>query len=259
MSEDNKKDRKDSDPTMKVLRKLSIWIGNILAKTKITPNQITAFNFIIFTPLILYFISRGTYYGGLITLAFIAVTVVLDLCDGTVARIKNLSSPYGSWLDGSLDVVFQNSLLVAASVGVYYQTGEAVWFIIGLIMLFGQNLANVMGGLYDREFSFEAYSGSKVFFDKFSGLKKISFPDSFFKNIIVPVKLIYIVFFTCRYWLILGLIFGRLDLFLLIFSITINIRWISMWILYLKYISGWDSQLYTIKFLRQIKNEKNIK
>jgi phosphatidylglycerophosphate synthase len=250
--------RKDNDPSMIIMRQISYLVAKILSKTKITPNQITVFNFIIFVPLILFFFIKGTYIDNLIGLGLIIITVILDLCDGVVARIKSLSSTYGGWLDSSLDSIFQSLLLVAIVIGLFQNTGEVKWFIVGLLMIFGQNMANVMGALFDKNFGFEAYSGSSEFTNKFINKPKLSLLDAYLKNIIVPSNFIYTFIFTCRYFLVMGILLNRLDLFLIFFSITINIRWISMWFLYLVYLAGKKSNLYTVNFLRELYDKKHL-
>ena len=255
------KKRKDNDPSVVILRKLANFIAKLLAKTGITPNQITVLNFIIFTPLILYFFVRGTYVDNLIALSLIVLSAILDLCDGSLAKIKSMQSKFGAWLDGSLDRIFQFLILCGITVGVVRNMGSWQWLLPGLGVIFGQNMANFVGFYYERDFGFDVYSGSKRFNQKFTNIKKISPLDSFLKNIIVPSQFIYIFFFCCRYLLILGIILNRLGIFLIIFAITINLRWLSMYFLYLRYLSGAKSKLYTIRFLRELylKKNENIK
>lgn len=248
--------RKDNDPLISILRPLSTWIARLLVKTNITPNQITALSFIIFTPLIFYLIIQGKYLYNFIALGLMFIDAILDLLDGTLARIKSLQSKLGYWLEGGLDRIFQLSLLSAAIINAVRSTGNTKWFLIGLVMLVGQSIANFIGSRYENDFGFDAHTGSKKFDFKFAQLKRISPLDSFLKNIIVPSNLIYIFLFTCRYFFVFGLLFNRLDLFLIIFALTINIRWLSMYLLYLYYLSGKKSKLYTVRFLKEIYAKK---
>jgi len=251
MLKQQKEKKKDNDPSYVILRRLSLKIVNVLAKTSITPNQITVGGFIIFTPLIIYFFIRGSRIDNLIALGFIFISVVIDLCDGTLARVKSMQSNFGQWLDGSLDKMFQLMIFIAIVIGIVLKTHNDLWYIVGIILLFGQSMADYMGFCYEK-LGFDFYSGSKDFNSKFTNLKKISFLDSFLKNIIVPSNLFYIFFFTCRYLLLLGVLLNRLDIFLIVFAITINIRWLTMYFLYLRYLYPVESKLYTIKFLREL-------
>lgn len=254
---DNTK-RKDNDPAAAFLRHIANFVAGLLVRTGVTPNQVTVFNFILFVPLILYFFLQGTYQGRLIALGLIIVDAVLDLVDGALARMKSISSPFGAWLDSSLDVIFQNALFIAIVVSVYHASGNNVIGIAGLMMIFGQGMAHYMGLCYDKEFGFDVYSGSKSFNPKFSSVekKRLSSLDLYLKNIIVPSSIFYIFFFTCRYLLILGILFNLMDLFIICFAVTINIRWITMWLLYLKFLAKTESKLFTIKFLNELYIEK---
>lgn len=250
--------RKDCDPTIIVMRQAALFLVRLIAKTKITPNQVTLAHFIIFTPSIVYFLVQGTYQDNLIALFLIFWNAFFDLVDGALARIKSLQSKLGYWLDGGLDKIFHYALLSATIVGVVQGTNNPRWYLVGLIMLFGQTMANFIGNRYEVEFGFDGYSGSLEFNRQFSNREKISLLDAFLKNIIVPTKLIYIFFFTCRYLLILALLFDRLDLFLIIFTTTINIRWLTMYLLYLRYLSNTPSKLYTIQSLKKLATKNKV-
>jgi len=248
--------QKDNDPSVALMRKVANFIAKILKNTRITPNAITVLNFLIFTPLIIYFLIRGTHIGILIALFLIFVRAIFDLVDGSLAKMKSLQSKFGAWLDSSLDEVFQNLIFLAVIIGVVNSTGNWQWFLPGLVVLFGQNMANSICARYSHVFGFDDYSGSEKFNNKFLELNKISRLDSFLKNIIVPVNPFYIFFFTCRYLLVLGILFNRLDIFLIAFAITINVRWLVMYFLYLRYLYNTKSKLYTIKFLNEIEKKE---
>lgn len=261
MPEEKKEKRKDNDPSYVALRKMSLIMVNLLAKTSITPNQITIWGFIIFTPLIMYFFIKGSHMDNLIALGFMFISVILDLCDGALARMKSIQSYFGGWLDGSFDRMFQLLVFIAIAMGVALNAKNEIWYAVGFIVLFGQSMANFMGFCYEKDFNFDSYSGSSNFnsrFDECSGCRHFSILDIYLKNIIVPSNIYSIFFFTARYLLLIGVILNRLDWFLIIFAITINVRWISMWFLYIKILSKTKSNLYTVKFLNEVYGEKNI-
>ena len=251
------KKKRDKDSIVAILRYIANFIVKLLAKTGITPNQITILNFLIFTPLIVYYLIRGTYIDNLIALFFIFLRTIFDLVDGSLAKIKSLQSKFGACIDGNLDMILQYLIFCAVIIGVVNSTGDWQWLLPGLVLLFGQSMANVIGLRYELTFGLDSYMGSEEFNNKFSNLKKISLLDSFLKNIIVPSKSIYILFFTCRYLLTLGILFNRLDIFLIVFAITINIRWLAMYFLYLRHLCGTESKLHTVKFLKELSSRKN--
>ena len=247
-----KEKRRDNDSSVALMRHLANFIAKILAKTEITPNVVTVLNSVVFTTSVVYFLVQGRYITNLIALFIMVLRSIFDLVDGSLARIKSLESKFGDWLDGSLDVVFDYLVLSATIINVARGTEDIKWFSVGLVMLVGRGMANFIGVQYERDFGFAADSGSREFNRKFKRLKKISPLDSFLKNIIVPSQFIYFFFFCCRYLLMLGILFNRLDIFLIIFATTINIRWITMYFLYLRYLHGTESKLYTVKFLVEL-------
>lgn len=249
--------RKDADFSVVLMRRVATFVAQSLVKTSITPNQVTILTFVIFVPLIFYSLIQGTYINNLIALFLIFGYSFFDLVDGLLARMKSLESKLGRWLDGSLGTIYQNLLFCSITIGVYAKTENWLWFLPGIFVLFGQSIANYLGFRYEREFGFDDYLGSKELNQKFADLKRVSLLDSFLKNIIVPSNIIYISLFCCRYLLVLGILFNRLDIFLLVFGITINVRWLSMYFLYSYYLSDKKSQLFTVKFLAELYKNKN--
>ncbi|MDO5698444.1 MAG: CDP-alcohol phosphatidyltransferase family protein [Dermatophilus congolensis] len=71
----------------------------------------------------LYFFPRGEFVAGVL---FIAVFVIFDLLDGTMARMSGQSSTWGAFLDSTLDRIADGA--VFGGLMLYYarQPGEAV-------------------------------------------------------------------------------------------------------------------------------------
>ena len=90
---------------------LAYRLAKALAKTGITPNQITIFRFVISFPSTLYFFSRGEHLYNLIGLAVYLVLVPLDWVDGDLARLTGQSSSLGKWLDDTSDRILVLSVL----------------------------------------------------------------------------------------------------------------------------------------------------
>ena len=123
-------------------------VGRALARTGITPNQITILT------LVVAMVSAYFFYLGdlLIGFAIMVFTVVLDMFDGAVARAANLASKFGATLDHTLDryaEFFFMLGLMAGPVGAVsipwwpYSPGDTFipWF-WGFIALFGMLMAS---------------------------------------------------------------------------------------------------------------------
>lgn len=94
----------------------AVPISEALAKTKITPNQITLTSFFI-ALIAVWCFFLGTPWmlvlGGLLY----QLSYILDCCDGYVARKKKLSSNFGFWLDHILDELKLALLVIALVYG----------------------------------------------------------------------------------------------------------------------------------------------
>ena len=95
-------------------------LTRVLLKTPLTPNQITLLS-LGFGLLTGYFFSKGSYGFSLAAAASYQMAVVLDNCDGEVARAKNLRSEFGSWCDVFADLVTDLSFFIGLAVGVERQ------------------------------------------------------------------------------------------------------------------------------------------
>ncbi len=134
-----------------VVRRLSRPVTNLLIKTPIRPNHISVF----VLTLSLYaswLVSSGIYstiaLGGILYFA----GQVLDACDGEIARLKNMQTALGHWLDNVIgDRIIPVSFIVASIVATQRQgtlpetalgwaietaVALAIAFIIGQVMAY---------------------------------------------------------------------------------------------------------------------------
>lgn len=99
-------------------RKLSRPLTRWLLQTPLTPNQITILSCVVGL-LGAFCFFPGGYWGPLLGALLLQYSVVLDCCDGEVARVKFLESPFGD----ALDIVCDTVVTIAIFVGM----GIAVW------------------------------------------------------------------------------------------------------------------------------------
>jgi phosphatidylglycerophosphate synthase len=116
-------------------RPLSRLISGRLARTGVTPNQITLFNVAIgFAGA--FFLSRGSYWSQLAGSFFFLLCVVLDGVDGEVARLKLKESVFGHYLDIITDNLVHIAIFVGIAIGLWHETGDrrylyALGFLLG--------------------------------------------------------------------------------------------------------------------------------
>ncbi|NLL17650.1 MAG: NTP transferase domain-containing protein [Clostridia bacterium] len=90
---------KDGFISRTINRKFSLRITKLLASTKITPNQMTVFSFLIAALSAASFAMLSPLVGGLLA----QLSSILDGVDGEIARLKFLKSRYGELFDSLLD------------------------------------------------------------------------------------------------------------------------------------------------------------
>lgn len=113
-----------------VYRILGVKIANVLAKTPITPNQVTFISLILgLAACVLYLggTQKHLMYGAIV----FYLSKLFDYADGQVARIKGMTSKLGAWLDTYSDVYKITLPLIAIAIGNYLITKELKVLILG--------------------------------------------------------------------------------------------------------------------------------
>ncbi len=144
-------------------RKISDPIAQLLAKTKLTPNQITWAALGIAALACISFIYGYNIIGGLL----IQLTAIVDGIDGGLARIKGMVSKFGGFLDSVTDryadVLIVLGLILWSSANESY---PGIW-LVGFLAIVGSMCISYTRARIDAEY--------RHFFDK--GLKSIASRD----------------------------------------------------------------------------------
>ncbi|MFC3995741.1 phosphatidylinositol phosphate synthase [Nocardiopsis sediminis] len=83
-----------------LIARVMLPIGRLLARAGITPTMVTLTGAIGVLASALFFYPRGDLYVGS---AVVTVFVLFDMLDGAVARASDSASPWGAFLDSTLD------------------------------------------------------------------------------------------------------------------------------------------------------------
>ncbi len=83
-------------------RPISTRISALLARTRLTPNWITALSFVI-SIAGAGLLGLGQYAAGVVGALLVQFGSIVDGCDGEIARLKHMASARGAWLDSMLD------------------------------------------------------------------------------------------------------------------------------------------------------------
>ena len=81
--------------------------------------------------------SHGNYVSGLLAAACYQMAIVLDNCDGEIARAKNMGSPFGAWLDILADFFTDLALFAGLAFGLYHNRPDSPALLLGLACAFG--------------------------------------------------------------------------------------------------------------------------
>ncbi|WP_028951032.1 CDP-alcohol phosphatidyltransferase family protein [Sulfurihydrogenibium subterraneum] len=156
--EDLKKALKDKESWIaitffeKVYTNIALWLANY---TSLTPNTITFINFFIVISSALMFYMNNFIIGGILYLLF----YILDGVDGTVARLKKISSKYGEFLDVAFDVLGVFFISISISWSLYEETKSIISFTLAVLFPYTSILDAFLGYL-TREMNKKALSHS---------------------------------------------------------------------------------------------------
>ena len=115
----------------------------------VTPNMITVFRFVC-TPIVLFFLLMGNYAVGL---TFFLVLALSDALDGTLARLRNQITPWGTFYDPVADKVLIGSVILLIVI-------KHINVAFGLFMV-AIELMIIFGGVFRRRMG--KMNGANVF------------------------------------------------------------------------------------------------
>jgi len=128
-------------------RRISNPISRLLARTPVTPNQISFFN-LLFSAFVAWLVSLGqpltTALGGVL----FQLVSILDGCDGEIAHIKLQDSKKGAFIDTLTDQLSYILFIIGVTLGAFHATQSQVVFYVTGAILVGLLIALNFGRLY---------------------------------------------------------------------------------------------------------------
>ncbi|HSY25204.1 MAG TPA: CDP-alcohol phosphatidyltransferase family protein [Polyangiaceae bacterium] len=97
------------------MRPVAAVLVAAVARTPVTPNQLTLVNFVIFVAAAAMFVAMPSWSGGLWAVAVLELSYCFDCADGMLARFKKLASKTGHLFDFFTDEA--KAVLLAAALG----------------------------------------------------------------------------------------------------------------------------------------------
>jgi len=156
-------------------RPLARRVVGLLLPTPITPNQVTLISGIVGVAASIAIAlgardRRWILAGGIL----LFVSVILDCCDGQLARARKISSTTGAILDGIADYIVGTSVAIGATYFMVQALGSAWYWLLGLVALVSiaaqsalfdhaktRYIARVAGGYSEREEDVERVAAAR--------------------------------------------------------------------------------------------------
>ena len=130
-----------------LVRQFSHRLTPHLLPLPVTPNQITVAGTLIGL-LGVYCLSFPGTLAAAVGSALFILSQVLDNCDGEVARLKHLSSPFGRRLDDACDFVTHSLLFIVLGGRAAAAYGSTLWAWLGWMTAFGVLMEYVLSLVY---------------------------------------------------------------------------------------------------------------
>lgn len=116
-------------------RSIALKIVPWLARLHVTPNQVTLLG------LAAGLVAAARFGEGaaswLAGALWLQLSFILDNCDGSLARLQNRTSGFGSWLDTVSDCLVNMGLFYGIGAGLRQDTGQGFWLVSGVVAAVG--------------------------------------------------------------------------------------------------------------------------
>src|SRR3989344_4818863 len=125
---------KDREGILKkyLVRPFSTRITKVIVDTKITPNQITLL-YILLSLLSSYFFLQGSYRELIIGAVILKIAYIFDGVNGELARIRKITSEFGSWFDDFGDRIRESVTFISLAIGLYKVSNDVNVLYLGLL------------------------------------------------------------------------------------------------------------------------------
>jgi archaetidylinositol phosphate synthase len=196
----------------KIYRPVADFIAPFLAKF-LTPNQISIGRLLVFIPLaVLFFSLSQNYINLLLGVFFFGLFGLFDYVDGSVARVRSMSTPLGKELDTDIDKIGTKILLFGVVLGAYRQVQDVTVWMVGFLVLLGACMKDYV-------------------------VLHIGIEEEISQT--TPSRALMNLVLLPEYFIIYGAVLNQLYLFLIIAAVVTNLRWVVMLVRH--YYSWWKS------------------
>ena len=202
-------------------RRLSTLLTRLLVRTPLSPNQVTVVSFLVILPGA-YLLSTGERVALIGAGLLIQLSFTLDCCDGELARLRGLNSPFGAWLDGLFDRIAELALCLALGRALQHQSGDPHAYLYSFIVFASLAMTHIATLMNAAAFGKGqlAESASSGLFGRLAGLLHI--PPLKLRNYLRSGIDVYLMVFA------LGAVFDHLYGVVYYFAIVQNLYWLAI-------------------------------
>jgi|TARA_B100001971_G_scaffold215164_1_gene258621 phosphatidylglycerophosphate synthase len=243
--------------------KIASFFTPVVAKTNITPNQITLFNFFIWTPLTAFFFSTGNYMWILVGILFFQGHWILDSLDGSLARMKSMGSPMGQWLDQRTDDIGNCILIGGVALGAFnsnpgffisqiylFYNLTIIVMILGFTAIFGQMFVFMYTNYLENKYRFSVNSRKIV--QKFNEHKDTKMKERLLLNILIPDAWPWALFFGLPFFVIVGGLLNQLFFALIAIAVAQTIRGALLFYVSTRALDDKDSEMLIVNIMKKL-------
>lgn len=221
----------------------------LFIKLNLTPNQITVLRLLILIPPAAFLFTLGNYFANIAALALFHIFAFLDVVDGKIATIRGMRTKLGEIIDPPIDYIGHDIVFVGIIIGVLSSGGvfRAAFYSISIPVefLLVCGMLTIIG--YSVPIIFSAIPPTRFFmFQDLHDLHEDFFPENrttsnheprrvwLCKNIICHYNFPFNIIFKVGPLLTIFTLLGTLFIPLIIFSITLNIRTLTLFYYFYK-------------------------
>ena len=124
-----------------LIRRISVRLSTLMLPFPITPNLITGLS-ILLGVVAGVAVGTGDYVWTVVGGGLLMASLLLDNCDGEVARVKHEFSNWGAWFDIYGDFVVNAAFMAGMAVGAWRRFDQPVYLYAGAFALFAFTFYN---------------------------------------------------------------------------------------------------------------------
>jgi choline kinase/phosphatidylglycerophosphate synthase len=145
---DHGRKTRDGPVSRHLNRPVSRWFSRYLARTPVTPNQISVASWML-SCVAAGLMALNGYPALAAGGALAQLASVIDGCDGEIARLKHSQSEFGGWFDAVLDRYADAVLLFGLMWHEFAATGTHLSLVLGFAAIVGSFLNSYTADKYD--------------------------------------------------------------------------------------------------------------